>query len=204
MQRNNRIGSLGRMLLCLILSILLLFGITYGRYRQDFPAVSYEFVADGGGTIVLGGVANQSWVDKGAWPAVPSAWTVSGDRASLEFSISNGRAADQFTQRSQAAMVRLVAGLGIGAPENMTVMLSYTQDGQTVTLTGQAEKIQEGTLVYKNYGDGWIYRFYDTVGNEKTFTLSGGKRSYQNLTITLEGETDPILCQLQVMGRYTD
>ena len=166
--------------------------------------MSYQYTAEEAGALILGGVVTQDWIDKGLWPSMPSAWSVTGSSASLEFSVSNGQSTMQYTQRSQGATVRLVAGLGIGDPENLTVKLSYTQGEETVTLTGQAEPINNGSLVHKNYGDGWIYRFYDAIGNEKTFYLSGGKLSYQNLTISLEGEQDPVLCQLQVQGKYID
>ena len=190
--------------LCFILTGGLLLGVTYGRYRQELAPMSYQYTAEEAGALILGGVVTQDWIDKGLWPSMPSVWSVTGSSASLEFSVSNGQSTMQYTQRSQGATVRLVAGLGIGDPENLTVKLSYTQGEETVTLTGQAEPINNGSLVHKNYGDGWIYRFYDAIGNEKTFYLSGGKLSYQNLTISLEGEQDPVLCQLQVQGKYID
>lgn len=189
--------------LCLFLCSVLVFGITYGRYRQDFPPVNYPFVADGAGELVLGGTVTQDWLDNGTWPPMAAGWTVSEEQASVTFSLSNGRTLQDYTRRDQTATVQLLAGLGIGAPENMTVTLQYLQEGKPVTLIGQAEKIQAGSLNHQSYGEGWIYRFFDTTGNEKTFTLTGGKLSYENLTITLKGE-DPTLCRLQVFGSYTD
>lgn len=192
------------LLLCLILTCSLVIGVTFGRYRQEFPPVSYPFVADGQGTLILGGVVTQDWIDKGTWPAVPTDWTADENKAQLDFSISNGKAATDFTQRNQTAVVRLVTGLGIGAPENLTVELTFDQNDRKVTLIGQAEKVNDGSLIHQNYGPGWIYRFYDITGSEMAFPLTGGKLSYQNLTVTLTGQTDPILCQLQVLGSYTD
>ena len=208
MQRQNPNNPLwakiGLLLLCLLLCSVLILGVTFGRYLQDFSPVTYPFVADGGGTLVLGGTVTQDWLDKGVWPDMATDWTVQADTATLAFSISNGRSAEGATSRSQLATVRLVAGLGIGAPENMTVTLSFSHNGQMRTLTGEAERIQKGSMLYQNYGDGWIYYFYDDLGNEKNFTLSGGKLSYENMTVTLTGDTDPVLCQLQVFGSYID
>ena len=192
------------LLLCLLMVGALALGVTYGRYRQEYPTASYKFIADGAGSLTLGGVITQDWVDMGLWPEMPAEWTVTGNRGQIEFSIRNCQTGDSYTRRSQAATVRLVAGLGIGAPENLTVTLSYPQSNETVTLTARAEAIGEGSLLHKTYGEGWVYCFYDDMGNEKTFSLPGGQLSYQNLRMTLEGEIDPILCQLQVTGKYTD
>lgn len=192
------------LLLCLLLCSVLIFGITFGRYQQEFSPVNYPFVADGASTLVLGGTVTQDWLDKGVWPDMATDWSVEGDTATLAFSISNGRSTESYPSRSQNATVRLVAGLGIGAAKNMTVTLSYLSNGQSITLTGQAERIQAGSLLYQDYGDGWVYYFYDTSGEEKCFTLTGGKLSYENLTVTLTGNTDPVLCQLQVVGSYID
>lgn len=135
---------------------------------------------------------------------MPTNWTTDIDQASLEFSISNGNAATNFTQRNQLAVVQLVTGLGIGAPENITVEMHFEQNGAPVTLEGQAEKIHQGSLVHQSFGEGWIYRFYDTTGREKQFLLTGGKLSYQNITVTLSGGEDLSLYQLQVLGSYTN
>lgn len=199
--KNNRLPvRIYLLLLCLTLSSLLLVGVTFGRYQQEFPPVSYPFIAEGRGSLVLGGVVTQDWLDSGKWPAVPTDWITDINTASLDFSISNGRSTTDFTQRNQTAIVRLVTGLGVGEPENMAVKLTYYQDEQPVTFIGRAEKIHEGSLAYQHFGQGWVYRFYDAMGDEIVFTLTGGTLSYQNLTVTLTGETDPVLCQLQIFG----
>lgn len=208
MQRNDANCSIRAksMLLLLCLAVVggLLLGVTYGRYRQEYPTTSYKFIADSSDSLTLGGVITQDWIDKGLWPQIPSEWTLTDSGAQMEFSIRNCQSEKQYAKRNQTATVRLATGLGIGAPENIKVTLSYTQADETVTLTGQAEAISDGSLLHKTYGEGWIYRFYDTIGNEKIFSLSGGQLSYQNLAIALEGTTDPVFCQLQVMGEYTD
>ncbi len=208
MQRQNKNNRLSvricLLLLCLVLSSVLLVGATFGRYLQQIPPVSYPFVAEGSGALILGGVITQDWIDNGNWPAAPTGWSVEDDYSRLDFSISNGTSKESATQRNQSASVRLIAGLGIGDPKKMTVELSFQQNGETVTLEGKAEKIHEGSLLSQSFGEGWSYRFDDATGNEKQFLLTGGKLSYQNITITITGGADTTLCQLQVLGNDTN
>ena len=192
------------LLLCLLLCIVLMTGVTFARYRQEFAPVSYTFQADSNDMIVLGGVVTQTWLESGQWPPVAQGWTTAGESALLEFSVSNGTPADGYARRDQIYTVQLIAGLGIGAPENLTVTLLYEEDAQPVQLTGVAEPIQEGSLIYKSCGDGWVYRFCDAAGNEIQFELSGGALRYQNYLLAVAGDVDPVLTKLQVTGSYAE
>ncbi len=81
--------------------------------------------------------------------------------------------------------------------------------------TATAMQIPKGSALHTTFGDGWVYVFYETKdvtkedgttetvqGEERTWTLEGGKFSYYNMKMMVESTntTDEILLRLQVIG----
>ena len=55
-------------------------------------------------------------------------------------------------------------------------------------------------MLHAAYGDGWVYRFC-TDGTENTFSLAGGRLAYANYTVTVAGDVEPALLDLQILGQ---
>ena len=204
-RQHNKSNSVmtGLLVMCLSACLVLMVGVSYARYQQDFEPVDYLFAADEGTELLLGGVVTQSWLDAGNWPKNPS-WQAGETDAKLQFSVSNGRGVSAYARQDQAYTLQLLAGLTIERAEQITVQLSYEKDGQTVQLHGVAEEIPDGSMLQSRFGDGWIYRFCDENGKEQVFDLPGGALHYQNFSLTISGTTDPALLQVRVNVPYKD
>ena len=68
--------------------------------------------------------------------------------------------------------------------------------------TATVSRITEGTSLYNNFGDGWVFRFVDENGRELTWELAGGQFSCITLDLILEGADPAVttLLQLQIIG----
>ena len=191
----------GLLVICLSACIVLMVGVSYARYQQEFAPVDYFFTAKEDNALVLGGVVTQSWLDAGSWPENPN-WLAEEKTAELHFSVSNGRAASDFAKQDHTYTLQLLVGLSAGSAEAVVTDLSYEKYGQVVKLHGVAEEIPDGSMLQSQFGDGWIYRFYDESGKEQTFTAAGGALHYQNFVLTFGGMTDPALLQVRVSEPY--
>lgn len=203
--RKNHISlHLRLLMMCLLLIAVLVTGVSLARYLQEFPPTSYQFVGESDDTVVVGGTMSDELLAAGIVAAVPGGWTKDESGAKLEFSVVNASSVNNYASRDQRYTICLLAGLGIEDPDNLRVELCYKKDGKEITLEGLAEEIAENTVNHRTFGDGWTYRFYDEDNEEVHFALPGGELSYKNFTLTIEGNVDPILTELQVNGSYTD
>ena len=193
----------GLLAICLSACLVLMVGVSYARYQQDFAPVDYSWTAEEETGLILGGVVTQSWLDAGSWPENPN-WQSGETDARVEFSVSNGRSHSTYAPQDQTYTLQMLAGLNINDPESITVQLSYEKDGQTVQLRGAAEEIPAGSILHSQFGDGWIYRFFDENEKEQSFALPGGALHYQSFTLTISGTTDPTLLQLRLDVPYQD
>ena len=191
-------------LLCVCVCIVLAVGVTYGRYQWEFPKRSYVFsptLPDG--IYICGGGISDTWINSGSLPPLADTWEKTDNGAELDFGVTNGQI-EYVSQQEQTFVVRLAAGLSIKTPENITVTLSWKgAAGQTHSATATATPIEKGSLLYNAYGDGWIYQFF--IGDtEMYFTLPGGYLQYYDYTITVSGDVDPTLLNLQILGQNSN
>lgn len=187
-------------ILCCVLAV----GVTYARYQWEISRESYVFSPAVPDQIVLcGGGVSQEWIDGGNLPPITESWEQTADAAKLDFAVTNGTSSD-FAKRDQSYEIQLCAGLHVLNPENLTVLLAWQDDlGATQEAQGIAKPIEKGSFLYNTYGEGWIYRFYS--GEEEiAFTLEGGTLQYRNYTLTVSGDVEPTLLELQVSGRFTN
>lgn len=188
-------------ILCLCVCMVLAVGVTYGRYQWEFPKRSYVFSPSLPDSIYMcGGGISDVWISGGNLPPLSDTWEKTASGVKLDFGVTNGQI-DHVSQQDQSYVVRLTAGLGIKAPENLTVTLTWRDaTGQTHTFTATPTAIEKGSLLYNAYGDGWIYQFC-IEDTEMHFTLPGGQLRYYNYTITVSGDADPTLLNLQILGQ---
>lgn len=167
-------------------------GVTFARYRVQ-QAADLLFQAQKNAMVYLG------VEQEGAFVCQQSAWQETEDGTmALSFAISNGQSQEVFAQADQTACVRLVASLGAWSAES-TGQLILTVGESTYIAT--AERISEGTALFSEFGEGWIFRFLNDAGEEYTFPLDGGALHYTVMQLTF---TDTIqntnLLQLRVVA----
>ena len=194
-------------LLCLIGTV----GVSYARDRVDWnegifytpqqPAQVYlgQMVAQENGQILFDSQA-------------VSSWTAVGKKQRLSFSVANGTSAENFAPMDQQVQLRLVGSLGIwDGQQTVNVTMYVPREAkpgeippQYDTFTGQANRIQPGSPLYKTFGDGWVFTFLNEEGEEASWFLEGETLSLVHMSIMIEGVelTDPSLFQLTVTGQY--
>ncbi len=188
------------LLTILLMAACLVLVITpaFARYFMNIVTdKSYRFTYESGNAVYVYG---EHIADTGdGWKNFDSSSFLQGpDSATLEFSIANGTSREQFANRTQAVTVFLIAGSSIESSDNITVKLSYGD----ATYTGEPEEIKEDSYLYSTSGPGWVYRFYGNDGKELTFTLKGEEFSFENITLTIEGNVEATLLDLRVTGTY--
>lgn len=187
--------AMGLLPLLLIGCLFLAVGTTWARYRTQIPGSAIFQAKDAPQVYLWGGVTAD-----GSFSPMPASWTKTGDTATLDFCISNGASVDSFSEAYTVVTVRLVGSLGLGAGENLAVQVtSSVLDAPCMATVAPIEK---GSSLYREFGDGWLYRFLDADGNELKWELAGGELSVVDvhLTFTEQADTpiDTSLLQLQV------
>lgn len=189
--------------ICLALALLLIGavlagGVTYARYQWEFQQASYFFTPENtAAAVVYDGHITDDMVHRGILPGTVETWSLTSSGGAFQFSVANGDG-NTAAQQDRHFVICIAAGLTVEDPENLAVVLTYTDEGgNAVSVTGEAAAIEEGTFQYDAFGDGWIYRFY-TDQNELRFDLTGGSFDYRNFTVTVIGKVSPTLLELQV------
>lgn len=168
-------------------------GISFARYRTDVKA-GIHFRPDKTAQICLGYVA-----EDGSFLAQQSSWVTVDETLRLSFAVSNGSSASAFSAVDQQTGVRLIASLGAWQANGAEAM-TLTVGNQVYTAT--AQRITEGSALYAQFGDGWVFRFLDAEGREPSWTLPGGSFSCTEMLLQVSAAaiSDTSLLQLQVIG----
>lgn len=166
-------------------------------------------------------------VDKKVFdPTKKAEWEKTDSGYRMTLAVANGISDTEFSARDQRITLRLVGTIGVtgenqaqnaedpeavaegetqAAEEALTISLILPpKAGETESTTIKATHTQiiPGTPLHTNIGDGVIFTFRDTEGNEPYWDLPGGKLNYVTITLTMEGEAasaDALLLQ-QVMA----
>lgn len=187
-------------LVCLVVCLVLSVGVAYGRYQWEFPRRSYVFAPELPDNIFLCGSLTAEWQEHGKLSDVSEKWVPSGDGVKLDFAVTNGNE-KQVSQQEKAYSIRLAAGLNIEDPAKLTVTLYWWDDrGDIHWQTAVPAPIQKGSMLHASFGDGWVYQFYEENA-EVSFSLTGGQLAYKNHTITVTGDVETTLLDLQILGQ---
>lgn len=224
--------KIGLMLLCLCVCAALM-GTTRARYEQVIGDPQDVLIAsdelDAGAALdqvyLHGGPVDAQWLEKNTLPELPSGWMPVSGGAELKFSITNftvetGLGLTDPARRNQQFRVQLIAGLGIGKPQNLTVTLTRVKEippvideygmvmqietEEETVYTASPSPITKGTPLYHTFGEGWVYRFYDETGKEILFDLEGNTFAYQNFILQVSGEIGQSMLTLQAIGTYSE
>jgi hypothetical protein len=102
----------------------------------------------------------------------------------LSFLLTNGSGEDTHCTYSQRGLVFvIVTGAGGG-----DLQMTLTVGGQTHEAKG--EQIQDGTYLKTQYGEGYVYRFYDGTGEELSWVLSGSSLVQLPMELTVTGQVE--------------
>ena len=151
-----------------------------------------------------------------------SAWQRVDGVSRLDFAVANGKLVTvkdettgaevtepQFAQGDQQVMLQLVGSLGVWNGQDEFVLTlkapSRVKLGEFEEITATVQRIDPESLLYRNFGDGWIFTFLDEKGEPLSWTLEGGKFSVLELQLTLQGviPDDMSRLLLQITGDYT-
>lgn len=138
-------------------------GLTFARYQAD-EKEGLIFQPNQSAQVCLGHMEENSFVH------AQNEWISSDGQLQLAFAISNGPSEAEFAPVHQTVCLRVVASLGAWN-EEMSEPLRLTVGEQTYAAV--AQRIAEGTALYTQFGDGWVFRFQDEDGNEPQWELPG-------------------------------
>ena len=155
-----RLGIAALLMLCCLSAAV---GVTFARYRAD-EKEGLIFYPNHNPQVFLGHMAEDTFV------YAQNEWNTSGEQLQLAFAISNGPSETEFATADQTVHLCVVASLGAWS-EEMSSPLCLSVGEQTYTAA--AQRIVEGTALYSQFGDGWIFRFQDEAGREPQWELSG-------------------------------
>lgn len=193
----NRIGLI---VVLLATSLILAFGVAWGRYRTQLNEGISIRTEETTPIYLFGGKDGERYTElEGHWEI-----SQSGTGSNLSVLITNS-VEGEYPQRDVDFFLRLVATEGIGGAENLKLSL-YVEavDGSVAAYDAVAQVILENTQLYEQFGNGWVYQFYDAEGREMVFTLSGGAVSEWSGVLACSEVNlgaDPSLLQLQVIAR---
>ena len=189
-------------LVCLVVCLALSVGVAYGRFQWEFPQMPYLFTPELPDNLFLCGSVSEDWLDHGNLPELSDQWMPDGDGVKKEFGVTNGYA-QLVSRQEQIYTVRLAVSLGVEDPTKLTVTLSWRDSqGEIHQETAEPVPIAEGTTLHTSFGDGWVYRFLQD-GQEVKFSLPGGELAYANYAITVAGDVEPVMLDVQIIGQDT-
>ncbi len=102
---------------------------------------------------------------------------------SLTFLLANTNHYEVLAAQQQTARLELFATAGVADPSALTVTLE--QGGSLYTAI--PTPVEEGSTWHKEYGPGWVYRFYNAAGEELFWVLRGGVFAAYEMTLTVAG-----------------
>ena len=202
--------SLGLAVVLMVTCLLLSAGATFARYRSEVGK-SIIFKVRQPVTVCLGSVEyGEGHPEEGRFIRTDEGnWTQDdNDNLHLKFAIANGETELSFEQLDQEVGVRLIGTLGIQSEaDDISVMLTFPKADEPEefeTVEAKVVRIAAGSAMHATFGDGWVFCFTDKKGEELTWTLEGGKLSWTEMELIMEGATpiDTSFLQLQITGNY--
>ena len=196
-QRKSNIAywsRLGLTILLLMMSLVLTIGTAWGRYRTELDKAVYLFQPKEISRVYLWG---KEGID--GYEQLPGTWTLTNSGNEMPFIITNGTSHEDYTSDDLDFNISVVVMSGVQGDENLMLYLQLDED-ETI-YQAVATEIEENSVMYKQVGPGWIYRFYDQEGEEFSGVLEGGALSEFSAKLICEGflaQPDSSLLQIQV------
>lgn len=203
MQKNHKKGlpQLGLSGILLLMVALLFVGVAWGRFRSEIQN-DQKYTPRVPDQVFLWGEKTAEGFD-----SLPDTWKVEGGTYEVPFTVTNGiygaeGQEDLYPSKDMDIFLRIAVTEGIGNAENLSVQLRLKDETGTF-YQAAAQKIDENSPLYDEFGDGWVYTFRNNEGNEPRFTLRGGEVSCLEATLVYTVTPDTIgysMMQLQVVA----
>lgn len=156
----------------ILMAVSVLFlGRSYARYQES---QSYQLELQGNADkakIYFRTAEEGSYAEAGTWEKVADE---TGGYA-LDFRLSNASGENSYGFRTRNVTLQVIASAVDLEQQDAQTEITLTAEGQTYQAVG--EVIAKSSVLWKHYGDGRIYRFYNAAGEEVSWTLQGGKES---------------------------
>lgn len=185
-------------LLVLLVAAVLAAGAVFARYSASVKGNIPFSVFDSEYLNICGTVTSET----APLPPAPAAFvfTEEGD-ARLAFSVVNAKTSTDICANDLEFSLYLTVTDGFNGDGRIAL---YLTDGGTVTedsvpYIGKITKTKQGSALYNEQGPGYVCRFYDETGNEKTFDLKGGRLSAKNFVLSVNGDADTSLFRLSAI-----
>lgn len=155
-----------------VMAVSVLFlGRAYARY-QESQSCQLELQGNADkAKIYFRTTEEGSYAEAGTWEKV-------SDEAGgydMDFLLSNASGKDAYGFRTRNVTLQIVASAADLEQQEAETEITLTAAGQTYRASG--EVIAKDSVLWKRYGDGRVYRFYNESGEEVSWTLQGGKES---------------------------
>lgn len=175
-EKTDKIGAYVPLTLALtLLTLILVLGTAYARYCVAGEAVLEIANAAEMEQAYLLSVAGDHLED--------DAWNDEADGTYfLHFLLSNAATPEYYVQKDMNIALRIASTVSDreGPAE---IRLSVEGD----EYIGEAKPIAKGTVLWRQYGEGHLYCFYNEAGEELYWTLKGGRYSQTEMCLTVSG-----------------
>ena len=184
--------------LLVMLSVVLMAGTAFARYRTDLNRASLLLQTRPITYLYLLGPAD----GLGGYDPLPTSWNLNLDSRELDFSVTNGKTRQEYPDSDMTFQVSVF--LTEETDRDFQLFLRTEDDS---LYQSRAEAIVPDSPLYDQVGPGWIYRFYDASGVEYAGLLEGGKHTACGLTLICQGDLEDAelaLLQMQVVSVRTE
>lgn len=116
-----------------------------------------------------------------------SEWTYDEESSqhTVDIEIKNYDDDGNICSEDQRAVLEIFSTLGIADPAKISLILTADNTEYTAVPT----PVEKNTLYHINYGDGWIFKFYNAAGDELSWTLIGDEASTKTISLKMVGNT---------------
>lgn len=175
--KTNKIGEYGFLLpvALILLALTLMLGTAYARYcAVSESALEIANAAEMEQAYLLSADGNFLEDD---------AWSHEGEGTYfLHFLLSNAAVPDYYVQKDLDIALRVASTV---SDQEGTVAVHLSVGGDEYV--GEARPITKGSILWRQYGDGHLYYFYNEAGEELYWTLKGGHFSQTEMCLTVSG-----------------
>ncbi len=179
----NRAARLNLILTAAVLALTLCIAIPTAYARYEAKTESEMQMKAAGGNVYMS-VSEWKYDEESSWHTV-------------DIEIKNFDDNDNICSEDQLAALEVFSTLGIADPAKISLVLIADNTEYTAVPT----PVEKNTMYHINYGDGWIFKFYNAAGEELSWTLLGGEASTKTFRLKMIGNAvEPAVLSLILSG----
>lgn len=195
-------NKLGLSVVLLFMAMMLFVGVAWSRFRSEIQD-DQLYTPREPSQVYLWGEKTET-----GFASLPDTWKADTGTYEVPFTVTNGiygseGQEDLFAENDMDIFLRIAVTEGIANAENLSVQLRLKDEAGTF-YQATAQKIDESSPLYSEFGNGWVYSFRNNDGAEPHFTLSGGEVSCLEATLVYTLQPDTVgysMMQMQVVAQ---